>query len=74
MPLAIKQGFVISRCILFALQSPNLGQAFFGLLQTLTPPISYSQLLHTFILLARPVKAFQFAIFVLKACFRFGYP
>ena len=29
---------------------------------------------HTLILLAWPLMAFQFAIFVLKACFRFGYP
>lgn len=35
-------------------QSPNLGQAFFRLLQAPSPPINYLQLLHTFILLVWP--------------------
>lgn len=53
-------------------ESPNLGQAFFSSLQAPTYPMNYSQLLPIFILPAQPLKAFQFATFVLKVCFRFG--
>lgn len=37
-------------------QGPNLGQAFLRLLKAPTPPINYSQLLHTFILLAKVIS------------------